>query len=298
LDESSAAVDPLSPVKSSRLKEYFHGTLKYQTVEFTRNDYSLGLPIIIDLVKTVTKKGVRILIFDGNSEEDLEFISRLIITSKIRFISVDPGPFTVKCAELIFEEGNDHNTLVMIGSVYPQVADQVRQLQENTDSFISFINIKELIQEKEKRAVEIDRVVGEILDCQEKRFAFVVVCNSVFPENKLDLELFAEKQETTKIELAFSISNAFGEIAQKIMSVDLRFDTLLTCGGDITNSVCTFLGSKALKIIDEIAPLVVLSEFVEGSYSGIRLITKGGSIGDRNSLINAINYSRVWKRGK
>lgn len=298
LHESPISTDPLSPVTSCKIENIFIGITKYKTAVITAKEYLLGRTYVIDHLKTLYKKDVRIIIFDGTSEEDLEFISRALLTSNLKFITVDPGLFTMICSDMLIWNNYDHRTLLLIGSVYPQVLSQVQNLQNHSNSFIAFLKTSELVHDKKRRNFEIDRVVNEVLACKEKMDAYAVIGDGIFPENIFELEPYAKKLGISKKELTESIADGFGLTAKKILSEDKRFDTLFTCGGDITFSVCSNLGAKALKTLDEVAPLVACSELLGGSHSGIRLISKGGAIGNCDCLLTALNYSRIPKRGK
>ena len=56
-----------------------------------------------------------IIIFDAITQKDINTISEVVILSKIKFISVDPGPFTVTLApKLIVPRKSNRDKKILV----------------------------------------------------------------------------------------------------------------------------------------------------------------------------------------
>jgi D-threonate/D-erythronate kinase len=181
--------------------------------------------------------------------------------------------------------------LILIGSVYPLVAEQVEELLNKTDTHFSFLDTCEVIKCEEYRKKEIGRIIHDITTCDEAKFAYIVIGNGIFPGKKMDLISPDVEIRLRNREISRQICNSFGEIACELLKVK-DYEPILTCGGEISLEVARSLGVKAFRILGEIEPLVVFSKLIGGKYEGKSFITKGGAVGSKKCLINAIEYSK------
>jgi uncharacterized protein YgbK (DUF1537 family) len=44
----------------------------------------------------------------------------------------------------------------------------------------------------------------------------------------------------------------------------------------------------SLQLLEEVVPLCVMARVVDGPYDGMRIVTKGGSVGDKMSILKSI----------
>ena len=80
------------------------------------------------------------------------------------------------------------------------------------------------------------------------------------------------------------------EIAMRIFTAEPTFRAMYTSGGDITVAVCERFGTAGLRLMDEVLPLAAYGTFLEGSFNGVHIITKGGSQGDSTAINQCITY--------
>ncbi|GHV78882.1 hypothetical protein AGMMS49944_06730 [Spirochaetia bacterium] len=130
LHKTEAALDPKAPVHTPLSAEVFRAQTKYTTDSLLIEDLMQGSSFIAEKIKTLAGRGVRIIVFDAISDEDIELIAGAVIASGVKFIAVDPGPFTAALARKLIppppvEQKSGSKILVAVGSVNAVAGKQV-----------------------------------------------------------------------------------------------------------------------------------------------------------------------------
>jgi uncharacterized protein YgbK (DUF1537 family) len=60
---------------------------------------------------------------------------------------------------------------------------------------------------------------------------------------------------------------------------------LYTTGGDVTAAVLDALDARGLEVEEEVLPLAVAGAIVDGPWSGVPIVTKGGLVGDDRAAV-------------
>ena len=61
-------------------------------------------------------------------------------------------------------------------------------------------------------------------------------------------------------------------------------------GGDISAAYCERIKAIGFDVKDEVIPLAIYSEIIDKDMNRTHMITKGGLVGDENTLITCIDY--------
>lgn len=65
---------------------------------------------------------------------------------------------------------------------------------------------------------------------------------------------------------------------------------MYTSGGDITIAVSKIFNTAGICLLDEVVPLASYGEFMTGEFDGLKIISKGGMVGDKNAMKVCIQY--------
>jgi uncharacterized protein YgbK (DUF1537 family) len=68
-----------------------------------------------------------------------------------------------------------------------------------------------------------------------------------------------------------------------------------TSGGDTTLEFLSSAESYGLRMNSEIMPLTVESQLLGGPFEGLRIVSKGGLIGDEDAIMHIYRYMKVGK---
>jgi len=67
---------------------------------------------------------------------------------------------------------------------------------------------------------------------------------------------------------------------------------LVMTGGDVARAVCRVLGTRALRVVDEIQPGLPAGTLLGGVCDGLRAVTKAGGFGDSEAILESVSYIR------
>jgi uncharacterized protein YgbK (DUF1537 family) len=293
LHRTEAAIDPTAPVHTSSIKQIFDGQSQRKSALITIEDLRQGETFVAEKIRALHRGGVRIILVDGASQEDIDLTAGAAVSSGIPFITVDPGPFTAAAAKRLIaaEQEQDKKSkggvLGVIGSVNPVAQKQVEEFLHARKAFCEYVNTRKLLDDSEK-AGEIERVVSAVLRNCGDFDKVLVVGDGIFPQNRLD---FAELETfgMPKSAACERINDALAEIALRLIE-GRGFSGLYTSGGDITIAVTKRMRCAGIALCEEVIPLAACGEISGGAFSGMKIVTKGGMAGDRNALITCLDY--------
>lgn len=293
LEKTEAANDPINPMKTSDAKKLFEEQSKYPVGSVSLEDLNQGTRVVAQKLREMRDGGFRTVIFDSVTQEDIDRIAESVVSSGLSFIAVDPGIFTCAAAKILITPSAQpakQKVLAVIGSVNAVTKNQVDELFQTQKVKNEYVNIAELLESKERCAKEIKRVADCILEGCGDYEVCSVVGSGLCPEQRVPFEPYMKKYNWSADVLSGIINRSMAEIAERILKADSRFRSIYSCGGDITVAIFKRLGVKNLRLLDEVVPLASFGEMVGGEFSGLKIITKGGMVGDRSAVVTCIQY--------
>ncbi|MDR2932962.1 MAG: four-carbon acid sugar kinase family protein [Oscillospiraceae bacterium] len=304
LHRTSAARDPKNPVTASRPDRLMALQSKYPCASVYLDDIKKGPERLGRQIGKLAEQGARIIIFDAVNDDHIETIARAAFLSGRPFAAVDPGPFTAALAARIkphkpklhavkrSPDTSPLKSLAVIGSVNSVAAAQVDKLNCSGRAYTAYIDTAPLMEGGVSRDGEIARVCADILKNGAGSAINCVVSCGVDPDRRVPFEPYMQRLGVTAEELSLSINAAIGSIAKKLLGSG-AYGRIFTSGGDITVAVCRSLGANGLRLVDEIVPLAAYATLAGGAFDGLAIITKGGMVGDENTLMVCLDYNRT-----
>lgn len=293
LQKTNIAIDPKTPVKVSCAHEIFSMQSKYKVASIYINDMMHGKHYLADRIKEKVASGCRIIIFDAINQEDIDLIADAVITSKLKTVCVDPGVYTSTMARktiIPYKSEKKNRILSVVGSVNPNTKAQIEELWLSSRVYSVIAVTEEFIKSEERRNVEIERVVKEILDNADRFTVLTVTGDGIYFENRIDFEEYTKLTGKTVDELTQIINDSFATIAYRIFKAENSFKGIYTSGGDVTVAVCKKFNTDGLCLLDEVLPLAAYGQIINGEFDQVHIITKGGSQGDKNAILKCITY--------
>ena len=295
LHKTEAALDPLASINTPLPSLLFRKQSKYDIGSIMIDDMMYSFDYISDKIKLYQKEGKRIIIFDSLSQEDMDIVADAVIKSGVNFITVDPGIFTATVVSKLVPSTKAHKelnrVLAVIGTTNAVARGQLEEfLQTQPKTLNIYAETEEFLRSPERREDEIARIVNEVLyKCQDYEMC-TVVGDGIFPAKRISFKTYMEYYNTTAEGVSKIINDAFAEVTEKILRGEKSFKGLYTSGGDITVSVCKRLKVAGLKLVEDVAPLAAHGEMLMGDFDGLKIITKGGMVGDKYALKVCMNY--------
>jgi uncharacterized protein YgbK (DUF1537 family) len=212
-------------------------------------------------------------------------------------LAVDPGPFTAEVAAAraaaAGTAGADR-VLAVIGSVSELTRRQMGALRLAYPALMVRADCSKLLNDQEREA-EIERVVHELcgreLGAARAASSVIGVCTAENADHLVNVDEAAAALNLPAGAVTERINSALAAIADRLLRLpELRIGALYTSGDEVTVSTLRLLGAQGFSVRDEVLPLAAYGHILGGSRPDLPMVTKGGFVGDTESLVRCIDY--------
>jgi D-threonate/D-erythronate kinase len=283
---SPAGRDHLSPVTSSRVAEVIR-----QQTDLSIHEVHLDVVQADEATLVDTLHGdqhAEVVVLDATDRRDLSAIARAAARCADEFgahwLVVDPGPFGPEYALARNPGGPGSSTsspvptippfVVIAGSVTGTTREQLVALEQVHDAVFVDVDVD---------ALDEGQVLEDLLRAFDDAAGGAVV----------GVRTAASEGDVVEMDpgAAARVPQQLGAVVRSL--VDQRdVGGLYLTGGDVTIGVLTALGSSGIEIDEEVLPLAVTGKVVGGPHAGVRVVTKGGLIGDGMAAVTCIDALR------
>ena len=232
-----------------------------------------------DLEQALEGRSEEIIVFDAETDADIERIAKAAAGLKRRVVAVDPGNFTAAYAKFVLRK-RQGLTLLVIGSRSEPSREQLEYLSEKENVHPVVPDISKLLSNHNKS--EWEKVTEQLRKhAQTDPILCVTLVGTPISEQSRSQ--------------AQSISDAFASLGAYVLAAIPQIDLCYVSGGDVCQSLMKAMGIKGIRLISEVIPLAVYGEVIGGRYHGFKLLTKGGMIGREDAIETMIQYARREK---
>ena len=273
IEQTEAGADPCWPIRSSYVPDYF------RVMDSERADRVHHFPLQalsssdeelrVDLKKILQPGAV--LVVDAYSDADINRISKALIGVDGEHILTSPGVFISEVLGLLCRKTTRHPALVVIGSATELTRKQVSVLEEKYK--VSYLEIPAdvIVQGTVSRATE------EFLSVWNRADAEVLVVRPEWRMGRPGLES--------------TILRAVTDAAQMVLSaLNNQVSGLILSGGETAGELISRLGASLIRPEKDFASLVMGGVMLDGQLDGVKVVTKGGLVGDRAIMLRAMNW--------
>lgn len=293
LHKTSAAIDPKTPVGTSCVEDIFRSQSKYPVASLYLEDLRKGKEHLVQSFLKLKEEKIRVVIFDCIAQEDLDLIADAVMETEVPFIAVDPGPFTMTVVRKSIapkSRSASSKILAVVGSVNPVTTGQVEDFLLSQNTYHVFARTEDFLKGEIVRQQEIERIVKDI----QENYAGYEVCgvigDGIYPENRIDFAAYLAQSGKSSDELCRIINQSLAEIARRIMDSLSEFCGIYSSGGDVTVAICENFHASGIRLLGEVLPLAAYGEILGGDYKGVRIVTKGGMVGQPSAMRECISY--------
>lgn len=266
LMETEIAKDPLTPLWTDNIYELFEK-------EFENSVKNISTRELENLTSLPENK---VQVFDIEEEQDLEKVKELTLNDSRKILYVGSAGLAV----YLFKR-DEWPTLSVVGSI-SQVSLQQMEYAKNKGFHVINIEINDLIIED--RVEKYTKLVCESLMRKQDTIITVTRKRQDYLET---IELFKNLGVSDKKEVSRMIKETLAKITKNVLA-NTPVSRLFLTGGDTAIEVINELGAKGCKIQKELSTGIVESCLVGGKYEGMKLVTKAGAFGDKDSLYSSL----------
>ncbi len=275
----------LAVAGTSYLPDLLGRSTKYMIRTIGLRQLAAGAENVERLTRDFHQAGSRILICDACSQHDLRLIRDAILKSPLKILPVGSAALFRE----IFAPGPDSAgdpCIVACGSLNRQSRNQTQKLIDSGMAADIQLEIDRLLSGRHE--AEIDRVVQlAIAFYNEKRNILIQTPATPFLPN-------ATIDASPPDSLRSAIGRLMGIIVAKLLE-SIQISGLFLTGGSIAAEVIRQLEARGVILVKDLSPLVPLGRLAGGPFDGLRVITKGGGVGDTNTIVRAVNHLRTYR---
>ncbi len=290
LEKTEIALDLKTPILTSKVIDILKKQINEEIGYIDLNDVLHGIETIKERLIEITNNKCRFIMVDAATNDDIYMIAEAVKQSKLKVLSVDPGPFTAALTKeylYINKEQSKYNIMLTIGSVSNLTKKQINEFKSSYLPLLAEVDAERLIND-DTRNDEINKAVNmlttEILNYN------VLVATTNYDYRNVNLKQAANTLGITEEEVSIRINDGLAQITVNVLKKSNAIKGLYTSGGDVTVSVCNSLGAAGIRIKNEIIPLAVYGSLIGGDYNDMPIVTKGGLVGDEKALIKCVDY--------
>lgn len=292
VQETDVAKDPMNPITKSFLPAVIAEQSNYEIGHIGLGDVLQGKSKILSSLHKLISNGNRIIVVDAVTNEEISNIAESMasITERTVF-PVDPGPLSAAFARVLSRKSLYKNKyIVTVGSVTGLTGRQLRYLMDKTNSMPVYVDAAQLATMTDRWDSEVKRATEEgLLKLKEQE---VLIVTTLSPTSTvLPLANIANEEETTEEALAKRITTGLAKVTYSIIQQSVeKIDGMFSSGGDVTAALYSVSDAEAIQLDEEVIPLAAYGKFIGGTFDGIPVVTKGGMVGEKQSIYKCVTY--------
>lgn len=285
------ARDPKAPVNESFLPELLRKQTETQVGHIPLKAVLEGAPSIRAAVSDNLKQGIKWLVFDAVTDDNLRQIA-VAASEYDNILWVGSAGLAETLPELYgwpscgappitFNEGA---ALIVAGSVSQITRNQMTAFLKQPSAHLVEANAAQILSNRSK---EVERCILAAKNLL-KSGKDVAVASAIDACNIDSAATEASRCGLSNIEASNQIAAALGDIAAQLATLDLA--GMVLTGGDTAVSACRALGATSIEILEEVTAGIPIGKLHGGSFAGLTVVTKAGAFGGEDALIKAIQF--------
>ena len=293
IGRTEIAMDPHSPIIESHIPTLLKSQLPDSQKDIVgvidlKTVMNGAGPILIKINELI-KEGKKLIVVDSTSITDIEQIALAVnkcdkkllptgtaagaqVFGKIWLSDVENEQKTVKLPKL--------PKFIVSGTATQITAEQITKLEQSDDyDNVNFIPL----ETRDILCGQDDEILSRIVT-NLKSGVTVCVHTSHLISNFDGFSDDSQLAELTKDKFASMITDYLAELTKQVLS-EIKV-ILITLGGETSYKCCSKIGSKILKLTDEVAPAISLCSDSNEQW----IVTKSGNLGKTKTLIEILDY--------
>ncbi|MFB4158825.1 four-carbon acid sugar kinase family protein [Geomicrobium sp. JSM 1781026] len=292
MHQTSVGDDPTTPIKDSSISSIIHAQTVEATAHVQLQEVEKGAESLANQFRKLPEKEQRIVIVDAVTNEHITTIAKAMTLCNLPMYPFDPGPLTYHFmkSKLLMNIEKPPKQMVCIGSANQLIEAQMNKFCNDRKLEPIVVNPKWFLEPCEYEFIsEQAQRIHRLLITQD-----IVVTTTIVPgERRLSLQEYAEQHQQSVEHISQRITSGFAMFAYKLLSENPSIRGCFTSGGDFTAALCKISGADGLRLQQQIAPLTALAQLTGGDLDGLRVITKGGSVGELDVIDTCVRRLEV-----
>lgn len=288
-----AANDPFAPVRQSSIAHIVAQQFDAPISALGLSDVESGVARLAQRLEAAAAAGSRAVVVDASTNEHLRIIAAAMAHVDRPSLPVDPGPLSALYLRTQREKvrtSRGCKILASIGSITPLSTRQLTHFLSRINVDAVRLDAQALLASEDARQTAIAEAAAECLSHIQDS-DIVVVTTQPADHCPADLARIARERGVTPHSVAKQISDGLAEATLNTLAASRgAIGGCFSSGGDVTASLFQRSETEAIRILGDVVPLTAYVELVGGRLHGLRMVTKGGSIGDESTLAECVQF--------
>lgn len=293
LERSPIAYDAATPINNTSVLKIIAEQSNVKCGFVPLEKVLSGPEAVRKAILELHRQSCRVVVCDAVSDEDISTIAQALSSVNIPLLAVDPGPFTAELAAVRVKAPRaqyEDRIFISVGSTSELTRLQLESLRLVHPCHIVTMNVHAALQGGEDKRAEHKRVIESIFK-HHAEATVLGICTAPAQEDVFAMEEMSKKLGISPSAISQKINDALSDVTLEVLgNKDMRIGGLYTSGGEVTVSSIRALGANGFNVRDQILPLAVYGHLIGGTHPDLPMVTKGGFVGDKDSLIECINY--------
>jgi D-threonate/D-erythronate kinase len=298
VDQTEVAKDPKNPVTCSYIPELLRNETRKQVALIDFKEILKGNNYVAQKIDELVNIGNEIIVVDARTNEELNIIAGASALLKRKFILSGSAGLAEFVPQNLFPETasvvnaetltltKEGSMIILAGSVSDVLRNQVEVAVEKEEFKVIDLNIENVILNKWNE--EKQRIISEMKKLTEQKHN-IIVRSAKGREEITFAKSVGVKEGLSDFDVSERIACFYGEIA-KLITEQIEVSLLMLSGGDIAIKAVNAMQISGIEIEEEIAPGIPFGYFIRMDNSRIPVVTKAGSFGKEDAIIEVVNY--------
>lgn len=289
LERTETARDPVSPVTDSHVVTLIGRQTKRGIGHIGLSTVLKGAEQIAKELEKLRSSGKQIVAIDATTQQDLKTIAEA--TAERTNLLCGPAGLAEELPEawkLLAVKRKP--VLVVTGSASQVTLNQIAHAAKTLPLTVVQLDLKRTLT---RSAEETERIVCQVSSLIKRGFD-VAVTSVDTAERVSEARRIAKEEGIDPNQVRTLISSTLGKITAETLEKTSPAGIVVT-GGDTLMGVFKALGAQGVRVEDEVLPGIPVATIVGGSAEGMRIVTKAGSFGSQEAIVEAVAFLK--KRG-
>lgn len=252
-----------------------------------------GSQSVRETIEALRAQGCRAVVCDAVADEDIATVAQALADAPYPLLAIDPGPFTAELAAVRVQAPRaqfENRIFLAVGSTSELTRLQMESLRLAHPAHLISMDVRKILAGSQENQQECARVLEAV--CAPPDDATVLgVCTAVNKEDVFSMEDMSRQLGISPSEISQRINTALASVAEQALRREsLRIGGLYTSGGEVTVAAIRTLKAEGFTVRDQVLPLAVYGHIIGGIHPDLPMITKGGFVGDKTSLVECVEY--------
>lgn len=293
LERSPIAKDAATPVHHTAVLKIIADQTSLPCGFVSLEKVLAGPAAVRETIEAARAQGCRAVVCDAVSDDDIAVIAQSLADAPYPLVSLDPGPFTSELAAARIETPRaefENRIFLTVGSTSELTRVQLETLRLAHPCHIVSMDVRKVLAGEAESQAECRRVLEAVFAAPEEA-KVLGVCTAASKEDVFSMQEMSQTLGIAPSEISRRINMALAHVAQEALKNEsLRIGGLYTSGGEVTVSVMRTLKAGGFSVRIMVLPLAVYGHIIGGEHPDLPMITKGGFVGDKDSLVECMEY--------